>query len=92
MSSEYPSGGNGDGSRERTERPKAKGKVFLKAEALKSVILYAKRYANETIPEYDWKEVYGFLIGRIKGQDVYDAIKFFGEVLQLHSCDSKRLL
>ncbi len=34
-------------------------------------MLFSKRYANENIPEYDWKEVYGFLIGRIVRDDVY---------------------
>ncbi|MEX2683706.1 MAG: hypothetical protein Q6373_019180 [Candidatus Sigynarchaeota archaeon] len=48
-----------------------KGKVFINAEALKSILLYAKRYANENIPEYDWKEVYGFLVGRIVKDDVH---------------------
>ncbi|MBD3185852.1 hypothetical protein GF325_03400, partial [Candidatus Bathyarchaeota archaeon] len=47
------------------------GKVFIKAKALKTIILFAKRYANENIPEYDWKEVYGFLIGRIVDGDVH---------------------
>ncbi|MBN2150349.1 MAG: hypothetical protein JW839_02770 [Candidatus Lokiarchaeota archaeon] len=48
-----------------------KGKVLISAEALKSILLYAKRYANENIPEYDWKEVYGFLIGRVVKDDVH---------------------
>ncbi len=48
-----------------------KGKVTIKAEALKSVIMYAVRYADDTIPEYDWKEVYGFLIGQVKGNDIH---------------------
>ncbi|MHA1791419.1 MAG: hypothetical protein ACTSVI_02165 [Promethearchaeota archaeon] len=52
-------------------KPAPKGKVFIKAEALKTIILYAKRYANDSIPEYDWKEVYGFLIGRLEGEDVH---------------------
>ncbi|MHA1683600.1 MAG: hypothetical protein ACTSUE_21860 [Promethearchaeota archaeon] len=51
--------------------PVAKNKVILKAEALKTIILFAKRYANEKIPEYEWKEVYGFLIGRIVGENVH---------------------
>lgn len=72
---------NGD---QRVERPEDRGeevrrnkiqgnqgKVLISAEALKSIILYAKRYANENIPEFDWKEVYGFLVGRIKKQDVF---------------------
>nr|MDO8085210.1 hypothetical protein [Candidatus Sigynarchaeum springense] len=53
------------------QQPVRKGKVFINAAALKSILLYAKRYANENIPEYDWKEVYGFLIGRIVKDDVH---------------------
>ncbi len=53
------------------QQPARKGKVFINAEALKSILLYAKRYANENIPEYDWKEVYGFLVGRIVRDDVH---------------------
>ena len=37
--------------------------VVLKAEAYKTVILYASRYANKAIPSEDWKEIYGLLIG-----------------------------
>jgi proteasome lid subunit RPN8/RPN11 len=68
-----------DGFEEDNERPqkpatpqRPAGKVYIKADALKKIVLFAKRYANENIPEYDWKEVYGFLIGRIKNEkDVY---------------------
>ncbi|NMC04567.1 MAG: hypothetical protein GYA24_05110, partial [Candidatus Lokiarchaeota archaeon] len=52
-------------------QPARKGKVFINAEALKAIMLFAKRYANVKIPEYDWKEVYGFLIGRIVKDDVH---------------------
>lgn len=38
--------------------------VVIKAKALKKIMLYAKRYANDSIPQDKWKEVYGFLIGR----------------------------
>ncbi|MBY9009072.1 MAG: hypothetical protein KGD74_04320 [Candidatus Lokiarchaeota archaeon] len=37
--------------------------VILKAEAYKTIILYASRYANQAIPSEDWKEIYGLLIG-----------------------------
>ena len=37
--------------------------VVLKAEAYKTIILYASRYANQAIPSEDWKEIYGLLIG-----------------------------
>nr|MDO8114732.1 hypothetical protein [Candidatus Sigynarchaeota archaeon] len=52
------------------KKPEVKGKVFISAEAFRAILLYAKRYANENIPEYDWKEVYGFLIGRIDKDNV----------------------
>ena len=37
--------------------------VVIKAEAYKTIILYASRYANQAIPSEDWKEIYGLLIG-----------------------------
>ncbi|MCK4384295.1 MAG: hypothetical protein KAW66_13430, partial [Candidatus Lokiarchaeota archaeon] len=37
--------------------------VVLKAEAYKTIILYASRYANHAIPSENWKEIYGLLIG-----------------------------
>ena len=62
-------------SEDRDEHPQKmhenQGKVFINADALKSILLYAKRYANESIQEYDWKEVYGFLVGRVDKNDVH---------------------
>ena len=37
--------------------------VVLNAETYKTIILYASRYANKSIPQKDWKEIYGLLIG-----------------------------
>ncbi|TFG01276.1 MAG: hypothetical protein EU542_07200 [Promethearchaeota archaeon] len=37
--------------------------IILKAEAYKTIILYASRYANQSIPPKEWKEIYGILIG-----------------------------
>ncbi|MFX0047472.1 MAG: hypothetical protein ACFE8G_04805 [Candidatus Hermodarchaeota archaeon] len=37
--------------------------VILKAEAYKTIVLYAGRYANPAIPPENWKEIYGLLIG-----------------------------
>ncbi|MFX0012104.1 MAG: hypothetical protein ACFE9R_17455, partial [Candidatus Hermodarchaeota archaeon] len=37
--------------------------VILKADAYKTIILYAGRYANTSIPPENWKEIYGLLIG-----------------------------
>jgi len=45
--------------------------VILKAEAYKTIILYASRYANQSIPPEDWKEIYGLLIGTRDDDFVY---------------------
>jgi len=43
---------------ERISKP-----VILSAEAYKTIILYASRYANQGIPPEQWKEIYGILTG-----------------------------
>jgi len=61
--------------------------VVIKAKALKKIILYAKRYANDAIPRNSWKEVYGFLIGRNAGNVVFvdDAVAMVaGDVTEVH--------
>ncbi|MFO8017946.1 MAG: hypothetical protein R6U96_04880 [Promethearchaeia archaeon] len=45
--------------------------VLLKAEAYKTIILYVSRYANKSIPQEEWKEVYGLLIGNADDDAVY---------------------
>ncbi len=42
--------------------------VVIQASAYKSVVLYASRYANPSIPQPDWKEIYGIMIGYIEKQ------------------------
>jgi proteasome lid subunit RPN8/RPN11 len=37
--------------------------VIISAEAYKTIILYASRYSNRSIPSENWKEIYGVLIG-----------------------------
>ncbi|MHA2325923.1 MAG: hypothetical protein ACXACB_11015 [Promethearchaeota archaeon] len=37
--------------------------VVIKADAYKTIILYASRYANQAIKSEEWKEIYGVLIG-----------------------------
>ena len=37
--------------------------VIISAEAYKTIILYASRYSNRSIPPENWKEIYGVLIG-----------------------------
>ncbi len=45
--------------------------VMIKAEAYKTIILYANRYANNAIPSSEWKEIYGVLIGYSNEDFVY---------------------
>jgi len=45
--------------------------VILRAEAYKTIILYASRYANQAIPSTDWKEIYGLLIGNYDDDFLY---------------------
>ncbi|MFW9969764.1 MAG: hypothetical protein ACFFDF_06155 [Candidatus Odinarchaeota archaeon] len=45
--------------------------VIIKAEAYKTIILYASRYANRSISPEDWKEIYGVLIGYTDEDFVY---------------------
>jgi len=45
--------------------------VVIRAEAYKTIILYASRYANRSIPPENWKEIYGILIGYSDDEIVY---------------------
>ncbi|MFW9877857.1 MAG: hypothetical protein ACFFG0_32645 [Candidatus Thorarchaeota archaeon] len=45
--------------------------VIIRAEAYKTIILYASRYANRSIPPEQWKEIYGILIGYSDDEFVY---------------------
>ena len=45
--------------------------VIVSAEAYKTIILYASRYANQSIPQKDWKEIYGILTGNTDNDFVY---------------------
>ena len=45
--------------------------VVIRAEAYKTIILYASRYANRSIPPETWKEIYGILIGYADDELVY---------------------
>ena len=51
---------------EKTGKP-----VILRAEAYKTIILYASRYANQAILSSDWKEIYGLLIGNYDDDFLY---------------------
>jgi len=50
---------------------KASKPVIIQAEAYKTIILYASRYANKEIPKADWKEIYGILTGYVDDDFVY---------------------
>ncbi len=45
--------------------------VVIRADAYKTIILYASRYANKSIPSEEWKEIYGILIGSSDEELVY---------------------
>ena len=45
--------------------------VVIRAEAYKTIILYASRYANRSIPPENWKEIYGILIGYSDDELIY---------------------
>ncbi|MFX1377038.1 MAG: hypothetical protein ACFFA0_14630 [Promethearchaeota archaeon] len=45
------------------ENAKTGKPVIISAEAYKTIILYASRYSNRSIPPENWKEIYGVLIG-----------------------------
>ncbi|MFW9829919.1 MAG: hypothetical protein ACFFEY_20285, partial [Candidatus Thorarchaeota archaeon] len=54
------------------EQIKTKNKpVIIRADAYKTIILYASRYANKSIPPEQWKEIYGILIGTSDEELVY---------------------
>ncbi|TFF98606.1 MAG: hypothetical protein EU541_06605, partial [Promethearchaeota archaeon] len=57
--------------KEDIEESRAEKAVVIEAEAYKTIILYASRYANKSIPKEDWKEIYGVLIGHTDEEIVY---------------------
>lgn len=48
---------------DKNQEEKISKPVVIKAEAYKTIILFANRYANQAIPPQQWKEIYGILIG-----------------------------
>ncbi len=51
--------------------------IFLSYNAYRRIIGYAMRYGNKDLPQKDWREVYGILIGSIKDNKeviIHDAI------------------
>jgi hypothetical protein len=49
-------------TKEETKEVKFGKPVVIRADAYKTIILYASRYANKSIPPEQWKEIYGILI------------------------------
>ncbi len=49
---------------------KEPGVVKLSFNAYNAIILHASRFANAKLPMDAWKEIYGFLIGKLEGDDV----------------------
>lgn len=43
--------------------------VIFSGETFRDMILFSGRFANQSIPESEWKEVYGFLVGKIIDRD-----------------------
>jgi proteasome lid subunit RPN8/RPN11 len=53
---------------EKVEHPvafKSSKPVVIDANAYKTIILYASRYANQALPPNEWKEIYGILTGYV---------------------------
>ncbi len=60
-----------DQIRQEKNEPIVGKAVVLNAETYKTIILYASRYANDSIPKKNWKEIYGLLIGYADDDFVY---------------------
>ncbi len=56
---------------EEKQEEKISKPVIIRADAYKTIILYASRYANKSIPSEEWKEIYGILIGKADNDIVY---------------------
>ncbi len=56
---------------EEKQAEKISKPVIIRADAYKTIILYASRYANKSIPPEEWKEIYGILIGKADKDLVY---------------------
>jgi proteasome lid subunit RPN8/RPN11 len=54
-----------------TQKEKISKPVVIRADAYKTIILYASRYANKSISPEEWKEIYGILIGKADQDLVY---------------------
>ena len=53
------------------EREKISKPIVIRADAYKTIILYASRYANKSLPPEQWKEIYGILVGTSDEELVY---------------------
>jgi len=58
-------------TKEEKHKEKISKSIVIRADAYKTIILYAGRYANKSIPPEQWKEIYGILIGTSDEELVY---------------------
>lgn len=58
--------------------------VFFASEAFKSIILFSGRFANKSISEHNWKEVYGFLVGKIVNRNGKECLFIQNMVPMIH--------
>ncbi|MEE9377572.1 MAG: hypothetical protein V3V33_06005 [Candidatus Lokiarchaeia archaeon] len=58
-------------NQEKEQIEKISKPVVIRADAYKTIILYASRYANKSVPPAEWKEIYGILIGKSDEELVY---------------------
>ncbi len=58
-------------NKEKEQIQKISKPVVIRADAYKTIILYASRYANKSVPPEEWKEIYGILIGKSDEELVY---------------------
>lgn len=56
---------------ENPEPPKFNKPVVIDANAYKTIILYASRYANQALSPDEWKEIYGILTGYVDNDFLY---------------------
>lgn len=61
----------GGETKDEMELEKIEKPVVIRADAYKTIILYASRYANKSIPPEQWKEIYGILVGNSDEELVY---------------------
>ena len=46
--------------------------VRISWKAFQQIVIFSERYAKETEPEFEWREVYGILLGEIRDVGIID--------------------